>query len=139
MFDPGPERDSASPHAFVLQTQVKSSLFKQVKAAPEKFDELFKLIGNEQEHKKVVSVTDLKLPEEFKLFENIIDENGYCTMKNTTNFCKLEPYRYGKYKWPKLCELYKILYNKSIIQSHIAIEDVDILYKCFKKFNSLFT
>ena len=52
-----------------------TSLFKQVKAAPEKFDELFKLIGNEQEHKKVVSVTDLKLPEEFKLFENITTSN----------------------------------------------------------------
>ena len=52
-----------------------TSLFKQVKATPEKFDELFKLIGNEQEHKTVASVLNLKLPEEFKLFKDITTSN----------------------------------------------------------------
>tara|TARA_B110000285_G_C15084002_1_gene595128 strand:+ start:468 stop:1400 length:933 start_codon:yes stop_codon:yes gene_type:complete len=52
-----------------------TSLFKQVKASSEKFDELFKLIGNEQEHKKVIPTSNLKLPEEFKLFKDITTSN----------------------------------------------------------------
>ena len=48
-----------------------SSLFKQVKASPENFTELYKLIGNEQEHKVIVSSKTLKLPEEFKKFQDI--------------------------------------------------------------------
>ena len=48
-----------------------SSLFKQVKASPEKFTELYKLIGNEKERKNIVNVTTLKLPEEYKSFKDI--------------------------------------------------------------------
>ena len=48
-----------------------TSLFKQRKAPPEKFEELFKLIGNEKEHKTVVTHNELKLPEEYKQFKNI--------------------------------------------------------------------
>jgi DNA primase len=48
-----------------------TSLFKQCKASPEKFTELYKLIGNEQEHKSIVSVKALKLPQEFKKFQDI--------------------------------------------------------------------
>ena len=48
-----------------------TSLFKQRKAPPEKFEELFKLIGNEKEHKTVVTYNELKLPEEYKKFKDI--------------------------------------------------------------------
>ena len=52
-----------------------SSLFKQVKASPEKFDELYKLIGNEKEHKTIVTTKSLKLPKELKLFKDITISN----------------------------------------------------------------
>ena len=48
-----------------------SSLFKQVKASPERFTELYKLIGNEKERKTVVNTKALKLPEEYKSFKDI--------------------------------------------------------------------
>ncbi len=48
-----------------------TSLFKQVKASPEKFTELYKLIGNEKERKTVINTTLLKLPEEYKSFKDI--------------------------------------------------------------------
>ena len=72
------------------------------------------------------------------LFETLITTKGYCTMKNTINFCGLHPYYYNSYKFPKLIELYKKLFDKELEQKHIAIEDVDILYKCYvqlKKIN----
>lgn len=43
-----------------------SSLFKQVKASAEKYDELKKLIGDEVEYKKSNTQDDLKLPKEYK-------------------------------------------------------------------------
>jgi len=52
-----------------------SSLFKQCKASPEKFEELFKLIGNEKEFKSTVTTTTLKLPEEYKKFKDITSSN----------------------------------------------------------------
>ena len=48
-----------------------SSLFKQLKAQPEKFTELYKLIGNEKEYKTVVNTKSLKLPPEYKSFKEI--------------------------------------------------------------------
>ena len=47
-----------------------STLFKQIKAAPEKFTELFKLVANENERKVVEKVINVKLPNEFKQVTN---------------------------------------------------------------------
>jgi DNA primase len=52
-----------------------SSLFKQIKASPDKFEELFKLIGNETERDIVVSNKNLQLPKEFQSFKNISSSN----------------------------------------------------------------
>ena len=52
-----------------------SSLFKQVKASPNKFEELFKLIGNETERDVVVTNKNLQLPKEFQSFKNITSSN----------------------------------------------------------------
>jgi DNA primase len=52
-----------------------SSLFKQLKASPDKFEELFKLIGNETERDVVVSNKNLQLPKEFQSFKNISSSN----------------------------------------------------------------
>ena len=52
-----------------------SSLFKQVKASPNKFEELFKLIGNETERDVVVTDKNLQLPKEFQSFKNITSSN----------------------------------------------------------------
>ena len=53
-----------------------TTLFKQLKASPEKFNELFKLIGNEKEYSSnPKSKIQLKLPEELKYFKDITPSN----------------------------------------------------------------
>jgi len=52
-----------------------------------------------------------------------------CTMKESTDYCKI-PGRYG-YKWPNLQELHEKLFNKEIIHTHNALDDVRITAKCF--------
>src|SRR6056297_2058465 len=47
-----------------------------------------------------------------------------CTMKSTVNFCRLPGGRSGKFKSPKLEELYHILFNESFSEAHNASADV---------------
>lgn len=64
------------------------------------------------------------------LFEN---KKQICTLKETTHFCRLpgSPNSQSLYKWPKLSELYKKLFNTTLQNAHNAEYDVKNLSKCF--------
>jgi DNA polymerase III subunit epsilon len=60
----------------------------------------------------------------------------YCTMKNSTNICKIitqnangEEY----YKYPKLVELYKYLFNEEPAGLHNSMVDVLVCLRCYGK------
>lgn len=62
-----------------------------------------------------------------------------CTMETTINFCCI-PFegqraymskKEGKFKWPKLEELYKVLFKKDFEAAHSAGGDVAALKECF--------
>jgi DNA polymerase-3 subunit epsilon len=53
-----------------------------------------------------------------------------CTMLSTTNLCCL-PGRYGKFKWPKLEELYRFLFGEDFVGAHDALADVRATRRCF--------
>jgi len=63
--------------------------------------------------------------------------NSICTMLSTTEFCKL-PFPSGRrgYKWPKLEELYRILFNEELSGAHDALTDVDATIRCFFELKS---
>ena len=52
-----------------------------------------------------------------------------CTMKDSTEFCAI-PGNYG-FKWPKLEELHRILFNCEFEGAHDALHDVMATAKCF--------
>jgi len=52
-----------------------------------------------------------------------------CTMKASTNYCKL-PGTYG-FKWPNLSELHIKLFGKDFEQAHDASADINATEKCF--------
>jgi DNA polymerase III subunit epsilon len=55
-----------------------------------------------------------------------------CTMMSSTNFCKLpNPSGRKGYKWPKLTELYNVLFEEEMEDAHDAMGDVTALAKCF--------
>jgi DNA polymerase-3 subunit epsilon len=56
-------------------------------------------------------------------------ETHICTMQESVEFCKL-PGNYG-YKWPKLIELYSILFGKEFDGAHDAMVDVKACSECF--------
>lgn len=67
----------------------------------------------------------------------------YCTMKETTNLCRL-PFKQiqkwkssQKYKWPKLEELYKFLFGEELVGAHDALTDVRATRRCFYKLKEI--
>lgn len=52
-----------------------------------------------------------------------------CTMLASVDYCQI-PGNYG-YKWPKLDELYKILFGNSFAEAHDAAADIKATARCF--------
>ena len=62
---------------------------------------------------------------------DIMSKKLYCTMKTTTNLCKIKTHG-GLNKYPKLIELYKFLHNQEPeLILHEASNDVEVLFRCF--------
>lgn len=59
----------------------------------------------------------------------LIGKPQICTMRSTTNFCRI-PGRYG-YKWPSLSELHKRLFGKDFEEAHNALADIRATANCF--------
>lgn len=59
-----------------------------------------------------------------------IQKETFCTMKNSVNYCQLPGGRRG-YKWPKLEELHRICFGKSLKNAHNAMADVRATHKVF--------
>lgn len=60
-----------------------------------------------------------------------------CTMMKSTSYCKL-PGKNGKgYKWPKLEELYEVLFGKQMENAHDALADVMACKDCFFELHRL--
>jgi DNA polymerase-3 subunit epsilon len=59
---------------------------------------------------------------------------SFCTMMESTEYCKL-PYPSGRKgnKWPKLEELYKILFDEELKNAHDALVDVQATIRCHKE------
>jgi len=57
------------------------------------------------------------------------DGATYCTMLKSVNLCKL-PGKYG-YKWPKLEELHRFLFNEDFDGAHDAMNDVRATRRCY--------
>jgi DNA polymerase III epsilon subunit-like protein len=61
-----------------------------------------------------------------------------CTMKSSTDFCQL-PHPSGRsgFKWPKLNELYKKLFDEELLDAHDALADIRATVRCYFKLRQL--
>lgn len=69
------------------------------------------------------------------MVSNMAGKTWHCTMKESTDFCRL-PGPYG-YKWPKLTELYQILFDESFPEAHSALADAEACMRCFFKLKEI--
>ena len=61
----------------------------------------------------------------------LFDKQQICTMEETTNYCAIDG-KYG-YRWPKLSELHRKLFECNFEEAHNASVDIDVTFKCFKE------
>lgn len=54
----------------------------------------------------------------------------FCTMKTTVDFCSIR-WNGERFKYPKLWELHKKLFNEYFIWAHNALTDVEATLKCY--------
>lgn len=76
---------------------------------------------------------------EFLRFQipNIVESKSkICTMKSSVNYCAIIN-QYGKFKWPKLEELHKKLFNRNFDNAHNALADIQATADCFWKLKEL--
>lgn len=59
-----------------------------------------------------------------------------CTMKLTTDFCKLKGWG-GRYKWPSMEELHVKLFGTKFEEAHDALVDTEAVVRCFFKLQEL--
>lgn len=75
---------------------------------------------------KIVGAEFLRKNIEHDLFNTV----RFCTMQEATDFCQL-PGNFGGYKWPRLSELHKKLFNHNFDGAHDALADVNACARCF--------
>lgn len=63
-------------------------------------------------------------------------KRAICTMHGGTEYCQLKG-KYGKYKWPKLQELYFKLFGTNFDDAHDAMADIRATARCFWKMKEL--
>jgi len=66
-----------------------------------------------------------------ELRTSFLDLPSICTMRSTTDFMKLPGGRGGKFKPPKLMELYEFLFEERFDEAHNAAADVEATARCF--------
>ena len=70
-----------------------------------------------------------------QLFKNLYNlEKEFCTMKETIDYCKIIRQRKNGttyFKYPKLCELYKIIFKSEPNGMHNSLVDVLICLRCY--------
>ncbi len=60
-----------------------------------------------------------------------LEKKQVCTMRSSTGHLKLPGGRGGKFKPPKLIELYEYLFEEQFQQAHNAAADVEATARCF--------
>lgn len=59
------------------------------------------------------------------------EPNKLCTMQESTTYCRMQPFRYGTYKWPSLLELHEKLFDEGFDGAHDALADVRACARSF--------
>lgn len=65
------------------------------------------------------------------MLSEIEDIPFYCTMVQATEFCALPKKKGSGFKYPKLMELYSILFEREFSGAHDAMSDVTATMECF--------
>ena len=99
----------------------------------EKIDEAQILVGHNISFDECIVGAEF---ERLHMMTSLFLKPKYCTMKSSTNYCKLPGGKKG-FKSPKLSELHQILFGEGFDNAHNALADVEATARCFWKLKEL--
>ncbi len=75
----------------------------------------------------------------YRMGENhvFLFKHSICTKLASTDYCKIPSPGFPQFKWPKLSELYYILFGKNIDDAHNSEADVQATFECFWELKEL--
>lgn len=68
---------------------------------------------------------------------SFLSKHSICTKLASTDYCKIPSPGFPQFKWPKLSELYYILFGKNIDDAHNSEADVNATFECFWELKKL--
>lgn len=132
--------ESINIHKITRQISQKKgiSLKKAIRKFNEAMDKAHVIVGHNIEFdKNMIMVSCIRLNEPQRFTINNIRKPEYCTMKKTTELCKI-PKKNNKtgeiyWKYPRLSELYEKLFHETPHGCHNAMADVIFCLRCYVK------
>ena len=88
-----------------------------------------KIVGHNIDYDK--NVVAAEFHRQGRSYEEIMDKPFLCTMEKSVDFCAIQGGLNNGYKWPKLQELYKKLFDTTFINAHDALADIRATKKCY--------
>lgn len=92
----------------------------------DKIDEAYALVGHNISFDECIVGAEF---ERLRMMTTLFLKPKYCTMKSSTDYCKL-PGKKG-FKSPRLAELHQILFGTGFDNAHNALADVEATARCF--------
>ena len=91
-----------------------------------KIDEATALVGHNISFDECIVGAEF---ERLRMMTTLFLKPKYCTMKPSTDYCKL-PGKKG-FKSPRLAELHQVLFGSGFDNAHNALADVEATARCF--------
>lgn len=103
----------------------------------ERIEKIHTIVGHNLEFDYMILMSELYRLKELDLIEKIKKLGRFCTMRETTNLCKLQSKSsLSPYKFPKLQELHRFLFDREFEGAHHALNDARATYQCYIKLTS---
>ena len=124
---PIPYGASQVHHIYDIDVRDAPNMFQQIDQIMNFVNKADVLIWHNIEYDEDMLKLELKRYEKSYLYA---PDSTICTMKSTVDFCALL-WKWERFKYPKLWELYKKLFGEYFIWAHDAMTDVEATQKCF--------
>lgn len=124
---PIPYDSSQVHHIYDIDVQDAQSMKEELDDIMDFLSQADTIIGHNIEYDEDMLHIELRREEKQYLYK---PEQVICTMKTTVDFCALQ-WKWERFKYPKLWELYKKLFGEYFIGAHDAMVDVEATLKCF--------
>lgn len=126
--EPIPYASSQVHHIYDIDVKWKPKMSEVMDEIMTYINEPDMIIGHNIEYDESMVKLELKRLEKEYLYR---PKQTFCTMKTTVDYCAIQ-WNGARFKYPKLWELHKKLFDEYFVGAHDALTDVEATVRCFE-------